>query len=85
MRSVSIIGFGQSPVGELWNLSAREIAFDAIRAAMIDANINTADALYVGNMLSGTLIDQEHLATLIADYVGLHGIEAANVEASGAS
>ena len=85
MRSVSIIGIGQSPVGELWNRSAREIAFDAIRAAMIDANINTADALYVGNMLSGTLIDQEHLATLIADYVGLHGIEAAKVEAACAS
>lgn len=85
MRSVSIIGIGQSPVGELWNRSAREIAFDAIRAAMLDANIDTADALYVGNMLSGSLIDQEHLATLIADYVGLQGIEAAKVEAACAS
>lgn len=85
MRSVSIVGIGQSPVGELWNRSAREIAFDAIRAAMLDARIETADALYVGNMLSGTLIDQEHLATLIADYVGLRGIEAAKVEAACAS
>jgi len=85
MRSVSIIGIGQSPVGELWNRSAREIAFDAIRAAMLDANVETADALYVGNMLSGSLIDQEHLATLIADYVGLRGIEAAKIEAACAS
>lgn len=85
MRSVSIIGIGQSPVGELWNRSARQIAADAIAAAMQDANINNADALYVGNMLSGSLLEQEHLATLIADYCGLSGIEASKIEAACAS
>ena len=52
---------------------------------MQDAGIETADALYVGNMLSGELTGQEHLATLIADFVGLRGIEAAKVEAACAS
>ncbi len=85
MRSVSIVGIGQSPVGELWNRSARQIAADAISAAMTDANIECADALYVGNMLSGTLLEQEHLATLVADYCGLVGIEAAKIEAACAS
>lgn len=85
MRSVSIVGIGQSPVGELWNRSARDIAYDAISAAMADANIEAADALFLGNMLSGSLLDQEHLATLVADYCGLHGIEAAKVEAACAS
>lgn len=85
MRSVSIVGIGQSPVGELWNRSARQIAYDAISAAMADANIESADALFLGNMLSGSLIDQEHLATLVADYCGLRGIEAAKVEAACAS
>ena len=85
MRSVSIVGIGQSPVGELWEQSAREIAFTAISAAMEEAGIETADALYVGNMLSGSLLEQEHLATLIADYCGLPGIEAAKVEAACAS
>jgi acetyl-CoA C-acetyltransferase len=85
MRSVSIIGIGQSPVGELWEQSARQIAYDAVTAAMVDAGIDSADALYVGNMLSGTLLDQEHLATLVADACGLHGIEAAKVEAACAS
>lgn len=85
MRSVSIIGIGQSPVGELWNRSARQIAADAVLAAMQDANVDHADALYVGNMLSGDLLEQEHLATLIADYCGLTGIEAAKVEAACAS
>lgn len=85
MRNVSIIGIGQSPVGELWNRSARHIAYDAISAAMRDAGIETADALFVGNMLSGSLLDQEHMATLIADFCGLRGIEAAKVEAACAS
>ncbi len=82
MRSVSIVGIGQSEVGELWNRSVRSIAFDAISGAMTEAGIETADALFLGNMLSGSLLDQEHLATLIADYCGLHGVEAAKIEAA---
>ncbi|MEM7532095.1 MAG: thiolase domain-containing protein [Chloroflexota bacterium] len=82
MRSVSIVGIGQSPVGELWDRSIREIAYDAVMVAMSDANIENADALFVGNMLSGSLLNQEHLATLIADTCGLYGIEAAKIEAA---
>jgi acetyl-CoA C-acetyltransferase len=85
MRNVSIIGIGQSPVGELWDHSARQIAYTAVSAAMADAGIEHAGALFVGNMLSGSLLDQEHLATLVADYCGLRGIEAAKVEAACAS
>ena len=85
MRGVSIVGIGQSPVGELWEHSAREIAYRAISEAMAEAGIDTADALYLGNMLSGSLLEQEHLATLVADYCGLRGIEAAKVEAACAS
>lgn len=85
MRGVSIVGIGQSPVGEWWGRSARQIAFDAVSAAMADAGIETADALYVGNMLSGSLLGQEHLGTLIADTCGLYGIEAAKIEAACAS
>lgn len=85
VRDVSIIGIGQSPVGELWERSARTIAYAAVTGAMQDAGIDRADALYVGNMLSGTLIDQEHLATLVADTCGLPGIDAAKIEAACAS
>ena len=38
----------------------------AVRAAMQDAGIETADALYVGNMLSGMLSEQQQLGALIA-------------------
>jgi acetyl-CoA C-acetyltransferase len=85
MRSVSIIGVGQTPVGELWDRSARQLAYDAISTALAEANVERADALFLGNMLSGSLLDQEHMATLVADFCGLHGIEAAKMEAACAS
>jgi acetyl-CoA C-acetyltransferase len=82
MRDVSIIGIGQTLVAEHWDRSLRHLAGDAVLAAMEDAGIKTADALYVGNMLSGLLTGQEHLGALIADFVGLRGIEAIKVEAA---
>jgi acetyl-CoA C-acetyltransferase len=82
MRDVSIIGIGQTKVAEHWDRSLRHLAGDAVLAAMKDAGIETADALYVGNMLSGLLTGQEHLGALIADFVGLRGIEAVKVEAA---
>ncbi len=80
MRDVSIIGIGQTPVGEHWNRSLRHLAYDAIAAAMQDAGIERADALYVGNMLSGEISGQSHLGPLIADFAGLRGIEAVKIE-----
>jgi acetyl-CoA C-acetyltransferase len=82
MRDVSIIGIGQTKVAEHWDRSLRHLAGDAVLAAMKDARIETADALYVGNMLSGLLTGQEHLGTLIADFVGLRGVEAVKIEAA---
>jgi acetyl-CoA C-acetyltransferase len=85
LRDVSIIGIGQTPVGEHWDRSLRHLAYDALAAAMRDANIERADALYVGNMLSGEVSGQAHLGALVADFAGLRGIEAVKVEAACAS
>lgn len=85
MRPVSIIGIGQTPVGEVWDRSLRHLAHDAVVAAMQDAGVKTVNALYVGNMLSGELSKQEHLGALIADFVGLRGVEAMKIEAACAS
>jgi len=82
MRDVSIIGIGQTQVAEHWDRSLRHLGGDAVLGAMQDAGVETADALYVGNMLSGLLTGQEHLGALIADFVGLRGIEAVKVEAA---
>jgi len=82
MRNVSIIGIGQTKVGELWHMGIRDLAVLAVRDAMRDAHIETADALYIGNMLSGEVTGQTHLGPLVADAVGLRGIEAAKIEAA---
>lgn len=82
MRDVSIIGIGQTEVAEHWGKSLRHLAGEAVLAAMRDAGVERADALYVGNMLSGELNGQEHLGALIADFVGLRGIEAVKIEAA---
>ena len=82
MRDVSVIGIGQTQVGEHWEKSFRDIAVEAVLTATGDAGVQGVDALYVGNMLAGQLAGQEHTAALIADYAGLRGIEALRVEAA---
>jgi len=85
MRDVAIIGIGQTKVGEHWDISLRHLALEALQASMTDAGVTRADMLYVGNMLSGELIGQEHLGALIADFAGLRGTEAFKIEAACAS
>ena len=85
MTEVIIAGLGQTTVGEHWDTSLRELAFHAIEVAMQDAGGLRPQALYVGNMLAPNLSRQAHLGVLLADYAGLAGIEAATVEAAGAS
>lgn len=85
MRDVSIIGIGQTPVGEHWDIGLRHLALEAVRAAANDAHIDHIDALFVGNMSAAQIGGQTNLGALIADFVGLRGIEAVTVEASSAS
>ena len=91
MREVFIAGIGLTPVGEHWETSLRELALQAVMGAQQDLAISTGtpiprpEALFVGNMLAGELSGQEHLGALIADFAGFRGIEAATVEAAGAS
>jgi len=82
MRDVAIIGVGQIEVGEHWDTSLRHLALGPVQAAQADAGVAQADALYVGNMLSGELAGQEHLGALVADFAGLRGIEAIKIEAA---
>jgi acetyl-CoA C-acetyltransferase len=85
MNKVVIAGLGQTPVSEQWDVSLRELGLQAMEAAMQDAGGLRPAALYVGNMLAGSLSRQAHLGAMLADFAGLTGIEAATVEAAGAS
>jgi acetyl-CoA C-acetyltransferase len=90
MRNVYIAGIGQTPVGEHWGNSLRELSFYALEAAAKDTEQVVggplkAEALYAANMLAPQLSAQAHMGVLIADFAGLRGIEAATIEAAGAS
>ena len=85
MTEVVIAGIGQTKVGEHWDISLRELAFEAISEAVKDSGKLRPQALFVGNMLSPNLSNQAHLGPLLADYTGLTGIEAVTIEAAGAS
>ena len=85
MRSVAILGIGQTPVDEHWGFSIKELAGQAALLTLTDAHREKADGLFIGNMLSGMLSKQENLGTLIADWIGLLGIETVKIEAACAS
>ena len=88
MREVAIIGVGQTPVAEHWDKSLIDLASEAIRAALNDAGLDRADALYAGNMMSGTVSRQSTPGALIAGRAGLVGVESMKVDtacSSGAS
>jgi len=82
MRQVAIIGIGQTVIEEAWDRSLREMAGEACLDALHDASRETVDGLFVGNMMSGIINSQNNLGALIADWVGLRGVEAAKVEAA---
>jgi acetyl-CoA C-acetyltransferase len=85
MTEVIIAGIGQTGVGEHWEWSLRDLAIDAIQAALKDAGGLKPQAFFVGNMLAPNLSNQAHLGALLTDHAGLTGIEAITIEASGAS
>jgi acetyl-CoA C-acetyltransferase len=85
MSDIVIAGIGQTPVGEHWETSLRELALLALEAARKDSGGLQPQALYVGNMLAPQLSRQAHLGALIVDFAGLSGIEALTIEAAGAS
>ena len=82
MRPVAVLGIGQTKIDEQWELSIRQIAVQAIRAALQDAGREGVDGLFISNMMSGILDEQNNLAALVADFAGLKGVETVKVEAA---
>ncbi len=87
MRDVAIIGIGETKIGELWNQSLRELGIHAGLGAIRDAGVTgeEIEKMYIGNMSAGRLINQEHIAPMIADYAGLDDVPAVRIESGGAS
>ena len=85
MRDVAIVGIGQIRVSEYWDKSLRHLAHDALMAALKEAGVERVDAVVVGNTLAGLLTEQGHLGALVADFVGLRGVEAVRIDAADTS
>lgn len=85
MREAFVVGVGMVPVRRRGAETVRELGREAVRAAIEDAGPVAPTAVFVGNMLAGSLCHQRQLGALIADAVGLRGIEASVAEAACAS
>lgn len=86
MRDVAIIGVGANPKwGELWGQSLRDLFVEAALAAVDDAGVDRLDGMYVGCMSSGLFVGQEHIGSLLADYLGQRHLPATRVETACAS
>jgi acetyl-CoA C-acetyltransferase len=85
MRDVAIIGIGMMKWGELWEKSIRDLCVEAALNCLDDAGIDRVDAIAIGSMSSGIFTGQEHLASLVPDYLGKRHTPATRVESACAS
>ncbi|MFT3907346.1 MAG: hypothetical protein QM718_13685 [Steroidobacteraceae bacterium] len=87
MKDVYLVGTAQSPVTMHGEPHLSQMGADVVLRAIADARIDPArvGSLHIGNMMAGTLSNQQQLGSLIADYCGLAGMEASCSEAACAS
>ena len=86
-RDVAIVGIGSTSFGEHWDTGLKELVAEAGFEAAEDAGIRGKDIEMViaGNMSGGMFVGQEHVAALMADFLGLNPTPAVRVEAACAS
>jgi len=86
MRDVAVIGVGLNEKwGEIWEKSLRDLYTEAALNAIDDAGVDHIDSMYVGCMTSGLFVSQEHLGSLMSDYLGQNPVPATRVESACAS
>ncbi len=85
MTEVVIAGIGQTPVGEHYDKSLRNLSARAVLDALADAGGLQPQAVYIGNFLASMLSHQANLGAMLPENAGLHGVESFTVEAAGAS
>jgi acetyl-CoA C-acetyltransferase len=82
MGDVAVIGIGQTKIGEHWDKSLRELAGDAALAAMMEAQVDNVDSVYVGNMMSGVANQQAQRGSLVADWIGQRFTDGMKIESA---
>ena len=82
MRDVAVVGIGMNKWGELWDKDLRDLYVEASLLAIDDAGVDHIDSMYIGCMSSGLFNCQEHLGSLMADYLGVTPIPATRIESA---
>jgi acetyl-CoA C-acetyltransferase len=85
MRDVAVIGVGMPKWGELWEKSLRTIFVEAAMLAIEDATVDRIESMYIGCMSPGLFNGQEHIGSMMADYLGQKHIPSTRVESACAS
>lgn len=85
MRQAAVAGVGMTPVGEHWGRSLVELAQEAAQEAIKSSNNAPIDALYVANSYGSVFNNQSQLGPLVAEAIGLTGVETFTVEAGTAA
>ncbi len=83
---VYIKGGYQTKFGELWNKSLEDLIFEAVNCTLKDVNldIKNIEVIYVANMLSAQIYNQNHINSLISEIFKVN-IPLIRVEAACAS
>jgi len=87
MRSVSVIGIGETKMGKLPDRSLRSLIEEAGKKAIADAGIDKEmiKALYMGNFNAQYLCHQGHMGPLASEVLGLGTIPTLRTEGACAS
>ncbi|WP_198673614.1 thiolase C-terminal domain-containing protein [Algibacillus agarilyticus] len=86
-KDVFILGVGMTPVGKRKEMCVGEMGSESIGIALESIGLESKkiSALYAGNMMAGQLCQQQLVATKIANFAGLSGVEAFTAEGACAS
>ncbi len=82
MVKAYIVGVGMTKVDRHYDKGYHDLVYNAIRMLEKDVKMFSPEAIVVGNMMSSSLYQQDSLAALVADAIGLRGVGGMKVEAA---
>ena len=87
MRKVAVIGIGNSKFGVRQDVNISELAFEAVRPALEDADLGASDIPFValGSVGAGAWYEELLPAVVVSEYCGMTGAGLVRCEAACAS
>ncbi|MEM4789566.1 MAG: thiolase domain-containing protein [Ignisphaera sp.] len=82
MKKVYVVGVGMTKIDRHYEKGFANLIYEAFVKAYNDSRGAEPEAVVIGNMLSSSLYQQDSLAALAADAMGLRGIGGLKVEAA---